>query len=67
MIDVNDVFITKEVSDKLDLSPAYLIRFAKKLQEDGLISITDMRSAGKRNYIFSNKALEVIKENLKRK
>ncbi|MBZ9693202.1 AraC family transcriptional regulator [Clostridium sp. M14] len=67
MTNVNDVFITKEVSDKLDLSPAYLIRLAKKLQDEGLISNVDMRSAGKRNYIFSTEALEVIKNNLKRK
>ncbi|MBY6838866.1 AraC family transcriptional regulator [Clostridium botulinum] len=59
--------MTKEVSDKLDLSPAYLIRLAKKLQDEGLISNVDMRSAGKRNYIFSKEALEVIKNNLKRK
>jgi predicted transcriptional regulator len=67
MVNVNQVFITKEVSDTLNLSPAYLIRLAKKLQNDGLISDTDMRSAGKRNYIFSDIAVNIIKDNLKRK
>jgi DNA-binding IscR family transcriptional regulator len=34
MEDVNKVFITKEVSDLLDINPSYLIRLAKKLSEE---------------------------------
>lgn len=67
MSDVNKVFITKEVADKLDLNSAYLIRLAKSLIEDGQLDITDVRAAGKRNYIFNEKAIQVIKNNLKRK
>ncbi|WP_434794657.1 hypothetical protein TPDSL_17710 [Terrisporobacter petrolearius] len=67
MSDVNKVFITKEVADKLDLNSAYLIRLAKSLIEDGQLDVTDVRAAGKRNYIFNEKAIQVIKSNLKRK
>lgn len=67
MSDVNKVFITKEVADKLDLNSAYLIRLAKSLIEDGKLDVTDVRAAGKRNYIFNEKAVQVIKNNLKRK
>lgn len=67
MSDVNKVFITKEVADKLDLNSAYLIRLAKSLIEDGQLDDSDVRAAGKRNYIFNEKAIQVIKNNLKRK
>jgi hypothetical protein len=67
MEDVNKVFITKEVSDLLDINPSYLIRLAKKLSEEEKISNTDMRSAGKRNYLFTESAIQSIKEALKRK
>lgn len=67
MSDVNKVFITKEVADKLDLNSAYLIRLAKSLIENGQLDVTDVRAAGKRNYIFNEKAIQVIKNNLKRK
>lgn len=67
MSDVNKVFITKEVADKLNLNSAYLIRLAKSLIEDGQLDVTDVRAAGKRNYIFNEKAVQVIKNNLKRK
>lgn len=67
MVDVNDVYITKEVAEKLDINASYLIRLAKSLQENGTIDSSDMRSAGKRNYIFNDKAIDAIKSNLKRK
>lgn len=67
MIDVNKVYITKEVAEKLDLNPSYLIRVAKNLYDNGIINSSDMRSAGKRNYLFNDNAVEIIKNNLKRK
>lgn len=67
MSDVNKIFITKEVADKLDLNSAYLIRLAKSLIEDGQLTNSDVRAAGKRNYIFNEKSIQVIKNNLKRK
>lgn len=64
MTDVNEVFITKEVSEQLDLSSSYLIRLAKKLQSEGLITSKDMRLSGKRSYIFNKKAVDVIKNSI---
>jgi predicted transcriptional regulator len=66
MTDVKNVFITKEVSEILDINPSYLIRVAKALLENGNIKSSDMRSAGKRNYLFNEKAIEEIRKSLKK-
>lgn len=58
MSDVNDVFITREVADMVGLNTAYVIRLAKKIG----LSPSEMREAGKRNYLFSRSAVEKIKE-----
>ncbi len=57
MTDVRDVYITREVADKLSLTPTYLIKLAKKLD----LSETEMREAGSRNYLFSKGAVEKLK------
>lgn len=62
MSDVRDVYVTAEVARILDITPAYLIRLAKTLKLDE----SHFREAGKRNYIFSKEAVEVIQGNLKR-
>lgn len=62
MSDVREVFVTAEVAKILDITPAYLIRLAKQLG----LSESQFREAGKRNYIFSDDAIEVIKNSLKR-
>lgn len=62
MSDVREVFVTAEVAKILDITPAYLIRLAKQLR----LSESQFREAGKRNYIFSDDSIEVIKSNLKR-
>lgn len=62
MSDVREVFVTAEVAKILDITPAYLIRLAKQLG----LSESQFREAGKRNYIFSDDAIEIIKNNLKR-
>lgn len=64
MSSVKDVFITKEAADMLDINSAYLIRLAKRLKEEGLISDDDMRTAGIRNYIFNKKAIEVLESKI---
>lgn len=66
MANVDEVFITKEVAEQLGINPSYLIRLSKKLLENGDITEKDMRSAGKRNYIFNKKAVDEIKKNLKK-
>ena len=62
MSDVNTVFITKEVADKLNINPSYLIRLAKQLN----LNKTEMREAGIRNYLFSEEAVQKLSDKLKR-
>lgn len=56
MTDVRDVFITREVADKLNLTPTYLIKLAKQIK----LNETEMREAGKRSYLFSKEAVEKL-------
>ncbi len=57
MSDVNKVFITREVAEKLQLTPTYLIKLAKKIG----LNDKEMREAGSRNYLFSEEAIEKLK------
>lgn len=58
MSDVRQVYITREVAVKLNLSTSYLIKLAKKLN----LGPDEMRDAGSRNYLFNQKAIEKIKK-----
>lgn len=62
MIDVREVYITGEVSKELDITPAYLIRLAKKLN----LPETDFRETHKGSYLFNQHAVDVIKASLKK-
>ena len=53
MSDVQKVFITREVADRLGLTSTYLIKLAKKIG----LNEHEMREAGTRNYLFSEHAL----------
>lgn len=57
MSDVRKVFITKEVAQMLDINPSYLLRLAKNMN----LPPNEMREAGKRNYLFSEEAVEKLK------
>lgn len=57
MTDVREVYITREVADKLNLTPTYLIKLAKKLN----LNESEMREAGSRNYLFNKEAVEKLK------
>lgn len=57
MTDVRKVFITKEVAEQLNINPSYLLRLAKSMH----FSPSEMREAGKRNYLFSEEAVEKLK------
>ena len=57
MSDVRDVFITKEVAEKLGINPSYLLRLAKSMK----LTESEMREAGKRNYLFNKEAVEKLK------
>jgi hypothetical protein len=50
---VQDVFITREVAEKLNLTPTYLIKLAKNME----LNDDEMREAGNRNYLFSKEAV----------
>lgn len=56
MSDVRKVYITREVAEKLNLTPTYLIKLAKKVN----LNEAEMREAGSRNYIFSEEAVEKL-------
>lgn len=66
MENVNKVYITKEVAEKLGINPSYLIRVAKSLKEHGMFSDDDMRASGKRNYIFNDRAVNEISKQLEK-
>lgn len=63
MTDVQKVFITREVAEQLGLTPTYLIKFAKKIG----LNEKQMREAGSRNYLFSEEAVKILEENIKKK
>lgn len=58
MSDVREVFITREVAEKLNLTPTYLIKLAKKMQ----LNESEIREAGNRNYLFSKEAVEKLEK-----
>lgn len=62
MTDVRNVFITKEVAEILGINPSYLLRLAKSMK----FSPSEMREAGKRNYLFSKEAVEKIRNRNKK-
>lgn len=51
------MFITKEVSEILNINPSYLLSIAKNMN----LPPSEMREAGKRNYLFSEEAIEKLK------
>lgn len=61
MTDVRNVFITKEVADKFNMSPNYIIKIARSID----LNEYEMRDAGKRTYLFSLEAVNKIGERLK--
>lgn len=66
MENVNKVYITNEVAEKLGLNSNYLLRLAKSLKENGVFTDDDMRAAGTRNYIFNDRAINEIKKQLEK-
>lgn len=64
MADVTEIYITKEVAERLNINSSYLIRIAKKLIEDGELTDRDIRKAGKNTYLYNDKAIEVIQNSL---
>lgn len=63
MSDVRDVFITAEVSQQLNITPAYLVRLARSLDLDE----SEFRETSKGSYLFNDIAIKKIWGKLKRK
>lgn len=59
-MNVNNVYLTGEIAKALDMNAAYILRVAKDLLAAGIITSTEMRAAGSRNYIFSQSAYDKI-------
>lgn len=57
MSDVRTVFTTAEVAESLDVSASYVLRLTKKAG----LTASEFRSAGKRNYLFNQAAVEKLK------
>lgn len=64
MASVKEVFITKEVAERLGINASYLIRVGKELLEQNVLLPSEMRAAGKRNYLFNENAIEKISNKL---
>ena len=64
MENVQKIKITSEVAKELDLNPSYLIRIAKELKKDEVITENDLRLAGKRNYLFNQRAINDLRKKL---
>lgn len=64
MENVQKIKITSEVAKELDLNPSYLIRIAKELKDNGTITENDLRLAGKRNYLFNQRAINELRKKL---
>lgn len=58
MTDVRFVYITSEASKMLNLSSSYVIKLARKIE----LSEMEMREAGSRNYLFSEEAIEKLRQ-----
>lgn len=58
MSDVRTVFTTAEVAQMLELTPSYVLRLASRMD----FLPKEFRSAGKRNYLFSQEAVEKLRQ-----
>ena len=61
MENVENVLITAEVAKLLDYETVHVIRVAKELLNQGIITEKDFRSAGLRTYLFNQEALKQLR------
>ena len=57
MSDVRTVFTTSEVAEILEITSSYLLRVVQTMH----FTPEEFRSAGKRNYLFSQEAVDKLK------
>lgn len=65
MENVENILITAEVAKLLDYETVHVIRVAKELLNQGIITNRDFRSAGLRTYLFNKEALRQLRIKLK--
>lgn len=58
---VQQVFVTAEVARMLNYEPAHIIRVAKELAEQGILSKQEFRNAGPRTYLFNQEAIKKLR------
>ena len=56
MSDVREVFVTAEVAEMLDLSASHVLRLVPKMN----FLPEEFRKVGKRNYLFSEEAVQKL-------
>ncbi len=57
MCDVRTVFTTSEVAEMLNLTPSYVLRLISTVD----LSPSEFRKVGKRNCLFSEEAVQKLK------
>ncbi|MEW4192199.1 MULTISPECIES: hypothetical protein [Bacillus] len=57
---LSEIMTTSELAQKLEYNQAYVLRLVKEILTEGV----DYRSAGRRNYLFTNDALTKLQEHL---
>lgn len=60
MSDVRQTYITAEVAERLGISTSYLLRLVKETE----FTPDELRSAGKRTHLFSEKAIAKLQTKL---
>jgi len=56
MSNIYEVFTTTEVAKILNITPSHVLRLTKSMN----LSENDVRSAGKRNHLFSKEAVKKL-------
>lgn len=60
MENVQKVYNTQEVAEKFNVTPTYIKKIGNYLLDYGYITNEDFRKAGKRGYLYNDKAVEEI-------
>ncbi len=64
MENVQKIYTTKEIADKFDVTPTYILRVAKHLLDYGYITDKDYRKSGKSTHLYNDKAVREIAKKL---
>lgn len=64
MENVQKVYTTKELSEKFNVTPAYILRLANHLLDYGYITNEDYRKSGKSTHLYNDRAVLEIQKKL---